>query len=79
MGQIEQAGGPGEQGTHVAFWRLFSSVIIAKVQKKKPTREIKTGPFIEGEAAFSQDGWRRICLEFSAIWLSELFPVVIKS
>lgn len=44
---------------------------------------MKTGPSVEREAAFSQGGWRHICLKFGvvffAIWLQKLFPVIIKS
>lgn len=56
---------------------LLSSAII--VEEQKNSGEIKTGPFLEREAAFSRGAWRGICLTCSAIWLSELFPAVIKS
>lgn len=77
--KLSKQGVRGNRALMLLFGGFFHLLLLQKCKKKKPTREIKTGPFIEGEAAFSQDGWRRICLEFSAIWLSELFPVVIKS
>lgn len=76
--KLSRRGVQGNRAPMLLFGEGFlSSAIIVKVQKT--TGEIKTGPFIEQEAAFSQDGWRHICLTCSAIWLSELFPAVIKS
>lgn len=57
---------------------FFSSAILVKVQKGLVRRK-KNRLLCGTGGSFSQDCWRHICLKFFAIWLSELFQVVIKS
>ena len=69
-------GGNWEEGCSCCFSGRFSSGTLVKVQKR-PKNENLWRP--NNGAERSQDGWRHICLTFSAIWQSVLFTVVIKS
>lgn len=86
MGKWDKLSRRGVQGSG-AFMLLFgeifffpSSAILVKVQKGLVRKKKeKHRPLCGTGGSFSQDCWRHICLKFFAIWLSELFQVVIKS
>lgn len=64
----------------IFFFSLFFFICYpCESAKRTCEKKKKNRPLCGTGGSFSQDCWRHICLKFFAIWLSELFQVVIKS